>query len=67
MSLAMYNLLDTPAMPLSEAHFGGFFVVAALQVKFWVKSGSVSWQSLSHQKTEQRNYVLKIKGFLSHE
>lgn len=26
MSLALYNFSDTPAMPLKDAHFGGFFV-----------------------------------------
>lgn len=29
MSVAMYNTWHTPAMPLDDAHFGGFFVVTA--------------------------------------
>lgn len=45
---------DTPAMPLSDAHFGGFFV------------SPLASEFLSHQKTEQGNYPFRIMGFLSH-
>lgn len=34
MSVAMYNARHTPAMPLDDAHFGGFFTLQNRQKKF---------------------------------
>ena len=45
---------DTPAMPLKDAHFGGFFV------------SSRHGELLSHQKTEEGKSSLRIIGLLSH-